>query len=157
MKTECLLITIVSFIAIFLGTFLGIFWDGIKGWLEEGSHRVDSRARSLQQAIVTYEAYTGALPIVSSTSEEQPSEQVIVHLSTRSAQSEPVLDIGSGPTDAVGRVLDYWGHPYHIALDVDGNGVIIIGHRLVRQRVFVWSDGKNGVNEYGLGDDFVAE
>jgi hypothetical protein len=53
-----------------------------------------------------------------------------------------------------GRLVDRWKRPLHIAADLDGNGHVAIGTGEVEDmRVLVWSDGPNGKNDYGEGDD----
>jgi hypothetical protein len=52
-----------------------------------------------------------------------------------------------------GRFLDPWGHPYHIAFDPDATGKVTVGNLQISNRIAIWSDGPNGTNEYGKGDD----
>ena len=52
--------------------------------------------------------------------------------------------------------MDPWGHAYHIAMDVGGKGAVNVGHNEIRAKIAVWSDGPNGVNEFGEGDDIAS-
>jgi len=52
-----------------------------------------------------------------------------------------------------GMLIDPWGNRYHIAVDRDGDGKVdVIGMR-VNKSVIVWSDGENGEDDRGVGDD----
>ena len=56
----------------------------------------------------------------------------------------------------IGLFCDPWHNPYHIKI-VDGtNSVIKIGTNIINDRIAIWSDGQNGVNEYGEGDDVCS-
>jgi len=48
---------------------------------------------------------------------------------------------------------DKWQQPYHIIWDIDGDEKIVMGVTTVSDDVVIWSVGKNGVNEWGYGDD----
>jgi type II secretory pathway pseudopilin PulG len=52
-----------------------------------------------------------------------------------------------------GRMVDPWGQPYHISLDLNRDDQVTVGHQMVSLPVAVWSDGPNKINEYGQGDD----
>jgi hypothetical protein len=52
-----------------------------------------------------------------------------------------------------GVLTDPWGRPYHIAVDMDGDGKIVVGGMSVNKPIAVWSDGPNGIDERGGGDD----
>jgi|ERR1043166_630749 hypothetical protein len=48
---------------------------------------------------------------------------------------------------------DPWGHAYHIEIDTNDAGAVMIGNQKVAKPFAVWSDGPNKLNEYGGGDD----
>ena len=51
---------------------------------------------------------------------------------------------------------DPWGHSYRFCLDYDGNRRIQVGGTSVRGLIAIWSDGPNGINEWGKGDDICS-
>lgn len=60
------------------------------------------------------------------------------------------------PTTSIagGAWLDPWKHPYHFILRREGS--IVVGGVAVPGHIAIWSNGRNGVNEYGKGDDRVS-
>lgn len=52
-----------------------------------------------------------------------------------------------------GRLLDPWKHPYNVVANWKGDGEIVVGTKRVHAGVVVWSNGPNGINEFGDGDD----
>lgn len=57
--------------------------------------------------------------------------------------------------DMAGAIVDHWGKPLHIWIDADDDGVVVIEGERVPGRVATWSEGPNGVNEHGGGDDIA--
>jgi hypothetical protein len=56
-----------------------------------------------------------------------------------------------------GRLVDRWGNLLHIAYDLDGDGQVMLGERkLGTKALAIWSEGPNGVNDWGEGDDVTA-
>jgi hypothetical protein len=47
--------------------------------------------------------------------------------------------------------IDHYGHPYHIRIGL--SNTVNVGAKTIDAPEAVWSDGKNGVNESGGGDD----
>lgn len=99
----------------------------------------------------TYRTEVGGWPTKQSVgAEELDAASVLAAFQAR--------DDGAGfiPADRLkdGLIVDRWNRPLHIAADLDGNGNVAIGTGEVEDmRVLVWSDGPNGKNEYGEGDD----
>jgi hypothetical protein len=62
------------------------------------------------------------------------------------------LYFGSGVTN--GQLVDQWRHPLHIVFG--SNGFVVIGGESVPVSIAIWSDGSNGRNEYGRGDDVTS-
>lgn len=54
------------------------------------------------------------------------------------------------------QILDAWGHPVHVMLDADVDGVIVLGDQKIMKSVILWSNGPNGLDEKGAGDDVVS-
>ncbi len=50
---------------------------------------------------------------------------------------------------------DPWGNPFNLYLDADGDGFIAIGDRLYETDIYMYSSGRNEVDELGQGDDIV--
>ena len=53
-------------------------------------------------------------------------------------------------------MLDAWGHRYHVRFDDAGSGKITLNGTLINDSVAIWSDGPNGTNEFGGGDDVAS-
>jgi hypothetical protein len=75
---------------------------------------------------------------------------VVAAFQSREVSKEPI------PADRIvnGRLVDRWNRPLHIAVDLDDNGNVAIGTGEVESMsVLVWSEGPDGKNDYGEGDD----
>ena len=56
-----------------------------------------------------------------------------------------------------GRLVDRWGNLLHVAYDLDDDGKVVLGERtLGHGAAVIWSNGPNGENEWGEGDDVVS-
>ena len=53
-------------------------------------------------------------------------------------------------------MLDPWENPMHIVADWSGDGRVSVGANVLHEKVAVWSDGPNGKNEFGSGDDITS-
>lgn len=99
----------------------------------------------------TYRNEVGAWPTKQSVgAEELDAASVLAAFQSREDTANPI------PPERIkdGRLVDRWKRPLHIAADLNGNGHVAIGTGEVEDmRVLVWSDGPNGKNEYGEGDD----
>jgi hypothetical protein len=62
------------------------------------------------------------------------------------------------PSDRIkgGLWLDPWRNPYHIEVCAMGINSVEIGGVLIHQPVGVWSNGENGRDEFGAGDDVAS-
>jgi hypothetical protein len=99
----------------------------------------------------TYRTEVGGWPTKQSIgAEELDAASVLAAFQARE-------DVGGAlPAERIkdGRLVDRWKRPLHIAADLDGNGSVAIGTGDVEDmRVLVWSDGPDGKNDYGEGDD----
>jgi hypothetical protein len=82
--------------------------------------------------------------------EELDAASVMAAFQSREISGEPI------PADRIvnGRLVDRWNRPLHIAVDLDDNGNVAIGTGEVESMsVLVWSEGPDGKNDYGEGDD----
>lgn len=53
-------------------------------------------------------------------------------------------------------MIDPWGKPVDIVADWNGDGRVSVGKKVLRKPVAVWSDGPDGKNESGSGDDITS-
>lgn len=99
----------------------------------------------------TYRREVGAWPTRQSVgAEELDAASALAAFQSHGPSGEPI------PADRIkdGRLVDRWKRPLHIAADLNENGHVAIGTGEVEDmRVLVWSDGPNGKNDYGEGDD----
>jgi Domain of unknown function (DUF4190) len=109
-------------------------------WVAEVATRVRS-----------YRTEVGGWPTTQSVgAEELDAASVLAAFQLRESAGQPI------PVERIkdGRLVDRWKHPLHIAVDLNGNGHVAIGTGEVEDmRVLVWSDGPDGKNDYGEGDD----
>ena len=52
--------------------------------------------------------------------------------------------------------VDAWGRRFVVYLDLDNDGVLMVGSTKVQARYACYSVGENGKDEYGGGDDIVS-
>jgi hypothetical protein len=114
----------------------------------------------MEHAILMFQVDHGRLPIVSNASDEQDGHARMVLMggvpdghSTNLGKTNLAYFEFSPEILAAGKLLDPWGHPYHIAFDVTQHGTVTIGQKHLATNIAIWSDGPNGINEYGEGDD----
>ncbi len=50
---------------------------------------------------------------------------------------------------------DPWMHPYHIIVMTNSTG-ILLGGNFIQRDILIWSDGPNGIDEKGNGDDLCS-
>lgn len=55
-----------------------------------------------------------------------------------------------------GWLRDAWGRKFHVIVDSNNDGVIQLPTTNVKASVVGWSDGANGTNEFGKGDDVAS-
>jgi len=98
-----------------------------------------------------YRTKVGGWPTKQSVgAEELDAASVLAAFQSREDASQPI------PPERIsnGCLVDRWKRPLHIAVDLDDNGDVSIGTGDVEDMlVLVWSDGPNGKNDYGEGDD----
>jgi hypothetical protein len=115
---------------------------------------------SIERALQAYEACYGRLPSITkiSSNEVDNAELLMVLMAETNAKTAAeqnpkgmkFLNV-SGGSLANGQFVDPWKHPYHIAFSSESK--IVLHQTVINHSVAIWSDGPNGTNEYGLGDD----
>jgi hypothetical protein len=55
-----------------------------------------------------------------------------------------------------GQFLDPWGRPYHITFAKNGTQTTEVGGTIVNSPIAVWSEGRNGKDQAGKGDDISS-
>lgn len=92
---------------------------------------------------------------------EGTSEGRLVALLSRTETTQDNPD-GGGYLPAIYQgaesIVDAWNsRPFHIAVDGNGDGRVTVGNREITARIVVWSDGWNGQDEFGEGDDVIRK
>ncbi len=128
---------------------------------------------SLSNAIINYLKHYKQLPIVDKDSDKQYGLFPVLHgcktdfgvpFHPLAAEFNPDM---INFVEAFGNSMptDPWGNPYNIYLDRDKDGVIEIRHetatneeRIIRinRSVAIWSNGPDGINSWGDGDDITS-
>ena len=115
----------------------------------------------LHSALRTFEFEYGRFPFAPSTEDmvlisdkslldvlqardEGQNPRGIVFLETNPARGERGGLVDSGPRS--GYLMDYWGIPYRVVLDADGDGKVVdpVSREPVEHRIFVFSAGPDG-------------
>jgi hypothetical protein len=139
-----------------------LYW-GTGRRIIERQHRVDVDMANLKSAIMAYQSEYGVLPLTINASNGFMDNAKLVALLTGKTNNMEIVK--SNPqgirflkvaSDSLvfGEFVDPWRHPYRIVFDLDGDGkVVIVGGTVISAPVAMWSDGPNGINEGGKGDD----
>jgi hypothetical protein len=105
---------------------------------------------NLHTAVLFYEVQYGRLPFTTHPPQiEQSNALLMTVLTDTNGVDGPFMK-----PQTTGALLDPWGHPYHVYFSTNGENIIVVGRATVKEPIAIWSDGPNGVNEYGDGDDF---
>jgi hypothetical protein len=113
---------------------------------------------TIDKAIQSYSAEYGTYPIVNKIGIQQPISEVYEVLNGRTGELGDKMNPRrlcylSFSRTKDGIPLDPYGNPYHVAMDVTASGTLTLGGIVRKQRVFIWSNGPNGIDENGAGDD----
>ncbi len=119
-----------------------LLWPAREVSTVQSSQSVVRRDISLYSAAVSWYMHEngGILPAPSRTERQDVGE-------VRALFDEELLDEMPVP------ILDPWGNAYRLYLDVDGDGSVTVGPRRVKARLYMYSVGPNGVDDFGQGDD----
>ena len=128
------------------------------------------QARNLAMALKSYQLDYGKLPPVPSVEKaeadkEAANAEILAVLQANAAAGN--ADHALNPRKVKyfeaqakfikeGSLVDAWGHPFHVLLDLDYDGAVTVGTEKVASPVAVWSDGPNGKDEKGAGDDVAS-
>jgi hypothetical protein len=63
------------------------------------------------------------------------------------------IEIDTNRLDSEQRYVDSRNHPFHVVADWNYDSKLLVGTQVLPKGVAVWSDGPNGQNDYGQGDD----
>jgi len=120
--------------------------------------------RTLETALLAYKAHFDQWPIPASESGELKNSDIIAVL-TGDSNNEAAMK--QNPTRITflalgnaklrnGASVDPWGNPYHIALIVAGDKKVRLGGTGRSSGLAIWSNGPNGIDEQGSGDDIAS-
>ncbi len=111
-------------------------------------HISSERIEEVMSSLECYSHLNGKLPSVASTFEQAEFDRLRDALFSK--------DAGMGFHAYWGfeyALLDGWGRNLNVVIDVEHAGAVRVGNRLLRLPYAIWSNGENGKNEYGAGDD----
>jgi hypothetical protein len=123
-------------------------------------HKIDMSA--LNGALEAYQAYYGRFPLTSNISGNEANNASLIEILTAKTNNVEVLRQNpngrkflevSEASLTNGAMVDPWGRSYHIAFGVGATNHLKIGNEGASATIAIWSDGPNGINEYGKGDD----
>jgi hypothetical protein len=114
----------------------------------------DSLVTALNAYVAEYQQFPSTSKNNPVRDEELPNRQVADALTNVNAAGNPgkVLFFQGTPLSG-GMLIDPWGNAYHFAIDRDGDGKVDIIGMSVNKPIIVWSDGVNGEDDRGTGDD----
>lgn len=145
----CLVGFIIGFI---LGIPPGLDW---RPFFSRGPSCGGNGIRNISFAIDWYIEEQSTVPVVNANHGElvQDYRQVIALLASRKNMGGGTYLNTQQLNYVDGLPKDVFGNNFNIALDVDGDGLIRIGKKLLKDRYLVWSSGPDGVNDFCEGDD----
>lgn len=124
--------------------------------IDRGVSRLQRDVSALTSAIRKYKADTGHFPKVPTLSSGELDNGSLIAILTGTSTNPPqtIAYLNVAPSLLLnGNFVDPWKHPYHVIINDDGSGELRIQNKVISTDVAVWSDGRNGVNEFGDGDD----
>ena len=173
------LLTVIGIIAILASLLLPITQTAKE---KANNVETKATVFALQTALIRYESENQIFPVdyslgdlVLSETDTDKYDVLIEHLSCIDVNQDSHKDFNArsqryleyhpkstapAPT-AEGRTLtdeykspeNKYGKRLGIAFDLDGNNKVVLDGDVLNGRIFVWSFGKNHINEWGKGDD----
>jgi hypothetical protein len=80
---------------------------------------------------------------------KMPGLDITLKEQSRYTNLPPVLFIND-------EYLDCWRNPYHLIVDIHKTGAVNVNGHILNVPVVMWSNGANGINEWGEGDDICS-
>lgn len=126
------------------------------------SIRAEVEIQQLSVALQAFRVEYAVFPAPSGGGEgEQDNRRIVAILTAKSGDADaakynPRKIMFFETPDSSGTMNDPWGHAYHIILDTDSDNRVRIGSTDISTSAAIWSDGPNGTNESGQGDDIAS-
>ncbi|MEQ1860047.1 MAG: DUF4190 domain-containing protein [Chthoniobacteraceae bacterium] len=118
---------------------------------------VRAQSAQLSAALMRYRADYGQLPAVAPVQGEEVDAGALVKiLAGANPRGTVYFQAGQNGIQVNGIPIDTWAQPLRIAIDLDGDGQVLVGSQKVRGIIAVWSCGPNKTSESGTGDDVPA-
>ena len=149
------------------GILTAVWWNSI---VKSGFRCTGEREQCKQEVVVVaralhgiHERY-GRFPLQSSSGDHayEADQALLLQILSGSGQPPPenpqrIRFIELMKEDQGERgMIDPWGQPVHIVADWSGDGRVGVGKKVLRKPVAAWSDGPNGMDESGSGDDITS-
>ncbi len=126
-------------------------WQIFEAWRVQ---RTRSDIAEIERALHDFAVHYGHLPVVRPEHEDQFVTTLGHELNGvrpgPDAQNSEAIVFWKLPA---GEQLDGWNHRYHVWLDFRGSGQVHPGGKTLNRPFAIWSDGPNGKDEGGEGDD----
>lgn len=127
------------------------------------SHRAQTQnlIRQLNVAIRSYEVEYGHLPMPSTKQDTTVDHSVVIEALTgvnETLNPKKIIFLKAATSNGPHRLLlDGWGNRFNFAFDGDGDGAVSLKvGPAVPDSVAIWSDGVNGEDDNGGGDDIAS-
>lgn len=155
-KRFALMVLICAVIICFVWYFAG----DSRTIIERPTSRVGVEEANLASAIGEFGATYGRFPLEpgNASNEVENAKLMAVLIDDtndplvmkENTEKHPFFETNTNRVSKPG-FLDPWGHPYHIILNRGGK--VMVGGKTITNEIAIWSDGPNGKNEFGQGDD----
>ena len=149
--------------ALVLFVFLTLMFP-LVGRVKGNAQRMEAKNMDMQlvTALKQYHIEYGKFPLASTkldTDSEPDNGAVLDVLRAVNTSDNPrrvAFFVARAESFRGSALVDPWGHPYRIMLDTNLDNQLNVGSEVVQQNVVVWSLGKNGRDESGMGDDIPS-
>ncbi len=147
-----------------IAIYLLINWPRSHPYSSPEEHAVTktkSYIHAVDTAIYSYHGEYDKFPYSESQKKVDQNCSIIVAILTPATNSARSLEANpKGITfledyflDRNPDLRDAWGNSIHIWFSTNQDGALRVGGEMVQEGYAIWSDGPNGKNEYGQGDD----
>ena len=123
-----------------------------------------NKIKAVAMAAKAYQTHYGRFPLQSSSMDHpyDGDQALLLQILCGASQPPPenperirFLELAAENQGERG-MIDPWGNPMHIVADWSGDGRVSVGTKVLNEKIAVWSDGPNGKNESGSGDDITS-